>query len=63
MLENDLIAKTVDVTEWETSKENQKMNFGQLMEILFWKNHTQNAVEKLVPDGLIKVENISGSTV
>ena len=34
-------------------------------EILFLKNHTQNVVEKLVPDPIIeiKLEHISGLTV
>ena len=36
------------------SKLNQAMNFDQLIEIFFLKNHTQNVVEKLVPDTIIK---------
>ena len=36
------------------TKLNQAMNFDQLIEIFFLKNHTQNVVEKLVPDTIIK---------
>ena len=36
------------------SKLNQTMKFDQLIEIFFLKNHTQNVVEKLVPDTIIK---------
>ena len=40
------------------SKENQIMKFGQLMEYImrniFLQNQTQNVVEKLVPDLLLK---------
>ena len=36
------------------SKLNQAMNFDQLIEIFFLKNHSQNVVEKLVPDTIIK---------
>ena len=36
------------------SKLNQAMNFDQLIEIFFLKNHTQNVVEKLVTDTIIK---------
>ena len=32
------------------SKNNQTMKFDQLVETLFLKNHTQNVVDKLVPD-------------
>ena len=45
------------------------MKFGQLIEDnmriqFFLKNHTQNMVEKLVPDLLkIKIEHTSGSKV
>ena len=52
------------------SKGNQTIKFGQLIEHdirnIFLKNHTQNVVEKLVPDALsekIKIEHISGSIV
>ena len=37
------------------------MKFGQLTECVmrkcFWKNHTQNVVEKLVPDTFLKNQN------
>ena len=41
------------------SRGNQTMKFGQLIdydmrEIFFLKNHTQNVVEKLVPDPFLK---------
>ena len=36
------------------SKLNQTMKFDQLIVIFFLKNHTQNVVEKLVPDTIIK---------
>ena len=36
------------------SKLNQTMKFDQLIEIFFLKNHTQNVVEKLVTDTIIK---------
>ena len=40
------------------SKGNQTMKFGQLMNYnmtkFFWKNHTQNMVEKLVPGSFLK---------
>ena len=45
------------------------MKFGKLKkikwEILFLTSHTENVVEKLVPDPFqtIKVDNVSGSTV
>ena len=43
------------------SKDDQKMKFGQLikhnMRNIFLKNHTQNLMEKLVPDSFYK-ENI-----
>ena len=43
------------------SKGNQTMKFGQLIEcniiIIFLKNHTQNEVEKLVPDPFLKLQN------
>ena len=51
------------------SKGNQTMKFGQLIDYnmrnIFLKNHTQNVVEKLVPDHFwnIKNEHISGSIV
>ena len=41
--------KIYDVIYWETNN--------------FLKNHTQNVVEKLVPDLFVNVEPISGSTV
>ena len=73
--------KIYDVTTWLTnnckthiaqisrSKGNPTMVFGQLIdmtwEIFFLKNHTQNLVEKLVPDPFLKnqIEQISGSMV
>ena len=50
------------------SNDNQTMTFGQLMEYnirFFLKNHTRNAVAKLVPDPFTKktIEHISRSTV
>ena len=43
------------------SKGNQTMIFSQLIEcniiIIFLKNHTQNEVEKLVPDPFLKLQN------
>ena len=43
------------------SKGNQTMKFSQLIEcniiIIFLKNHTQNEVEKLVPDPFLKLQN------
>ena len=42
------------------SKGNQTTKFGQLIEynmIFFLKNHTQNMVEKLVPDPFVKSQN------
>ena len=40
------------------SKSNQTMKFGQLIEYdmrnIFLENHTQNVVEKLVPDPFLK---------
>ena len=43
------------------SKCNQTMKFSQLIEcniiIIFLKNHTQNEVEKLVPDPFLKLQN------
>ena len=45
------------------------MKFGQLIEYnmrhMFLKNHTQNAVEELFPDPLLKnqIEHISGALV
>ena len=42
------------------SKGNQTKKFGQLIEynmIFFLKNHTQNMVEKLVPDPFVKSQN------
>ena len=36
------------------SKLNQTMKFDQLIEVFFLKNHTQNVVEKLVTDTIIK---------
>ena len=42
------------------------MKFGQLIETLFLKNHTQNEMEKLFPDLFfkkIKIEHIFGSIV
>ena len=36
------------------SKLNQTMKYDQLIEIFFLKNHTQNVVEKLVADTIIK---------
>ena len=51
------------------SKSNQTMKFGQLIECnmknIFLKNHTQNMVEKLVPDPFLKIriEHNSGSIV
>ena len=42
-------------------KGNQTKKFGQLIEhnmnILFLKNHTQSAVEKLFPDSFLKSQN------
>ena len=41
------------------------MKFGQLIEYnmrnIFLENHTQNVVEKLVPDSFLKIEHISES--
>ena len=67
--------KISDVTDWKTnnyntyivhisrSKSNKTMKFGQLIEysikILFLKNHTQNVVEKLVPDPFMKNRNLA----
>ena len=52
------------------SKDNQTMKFVQLigynMRNIFLENHTQNVVEKLVPDPLIKInldKKIAGSLV
>ena len=53
------------------SKDNQTMKFGQLIKynmrklFFFWKNYTQNMVEKLCQDPFlkIKIEHISGSIV
>ena len=43
------------------SKDNQTMKFGQLIEykweLFLLKNHTQNMVEKLFPDPLLKNQN------
>ena len=43
------------------SKRNQKMKFGQLIditwEIFFLKNHTQNVVEELFPGSFLKNQN------
>ena len=40
------------------SKSNQTMNFGQLIQHnkrnIYLKNHTQNMVEKLLPDSFLK---------
>ena len=66
--------KFYDVADWITNnwrpilpnfsrnKVNQKMKFGQLRKIFFFKNYPQNVVEKLVVDPFIKikVEYISG---
>ena len=38
-------------------KGNQTMKFSQLIEILFLRNHTQNVVEKLIPNPFIKNQN------
>ena len=49
------------LTNISRSKGNQTMKFGQLIEYsmkkFFWKNHTQNAVEILVPDSFLKNQN------
>ena len=42
------------------SKENQTLKFGQLIECNMWKytqNHTQNVLEKLVPNLFLKRQN------
>ena len=39
------------------SKVNQIIKFGQLIEIFFIKNYTQNVVEKLFPDPVLKSRN------
>ena len=45
------------------SKGNQTVKFGQLLEYvminIFLKNHTQNVVEKQLPDPLLKNENLA----
>ena len=57
--------KIYDVTDWTTNNYNthiaQYLKFGQLKEHnvrnIFLENHTQNVVEKLVRDPLIKNQN------
>ena len=39
------------------SKVNQIIKFGQLIETFFMKNYTQNEVEKLFPDPVLKSRN------
>ena len=50
------------IARYLKSKGNLIMNFDQLIEyntknIFLWKNHTQNVVEKQVPDSFIKNQN------
>ena len=49
------------LTNISKSTGNQIMKFGQSIEYtwktFFWKNHTQNVVEKLSPDPLPKSQN------
>ena len=52
------IIKIHILTNTSKSKGNQTVKFGQLIEyninIFFLKNHSENAVEKLVPDPFLK---------